>query len=307
MDGGLVLQAVIAGLAAGAVYGLVAIGFTLVYRLTSVFQLAHGHAVGGASFVMVAIVFGTAPAVAGDVPVWKYAVGAAVVLVASAAVGAAIYLVAVRPFARGAVGWIGSTAAVALAIEGVLAARFPREAYAVPDALPFGRWDPISLPGDASIAPRVIYVLAVGVIIALAFHLLVTRGRFGLALSAIATEPQGARLVGLPVDRLLTAAFAAAGTLAGFAGLIGAPDAGSIGVYSGALLGAKAIAAAIVGGLVDLKRVYAAALALGVLESCLATLLPHGSGVGWRDVAPLLAAVAVLVVRGPRAAREVLG
>jgi len=307
MSAGIVLQAVITGLAAGAVYGLVAVGFALVYRLTSIFEFAHGDLVGGASFVMIAVAFGTAPAVAGGVSLGRYAVGAVVVVVASAALGALIYYVAVRSFAGNALAWIGATAAVALAIEGVLAAEFPHEAYALPDALPFTRWHALSLMDGASISPRVFYVLGVGLVVALAFRWILNRTWFGLGLSAIANEPVGARLVGLPVERLLVLAFALSGALAGVAGLIGAPDAGSIGVQSGALLGAKAIAAAIIGGLVDLDRVYGAALALGVLESCIATLAPHGSGVPWRDVAPLMVAVLVLVARSPRAAREQLG
>jgi branched-subunit amino acid ABC-type transport system permease component len=307
VNGGLVLQAIVAGLAAGAVYGLVALGFSLVYRLTSVLQFAHGDLVGAASFVAVAVAFGSGPPVASGVAVSRYVLAALAVLVVSALASVGVYRIAVRPFAGNAIGWIGGTVAVAFAIEGALGALFPRESYSLPDPLPFADRAPIGLPGGASLPPRVLYVLAVGALVALGARMLMRRGTFGAALSAIATEPDGARLVGLPVERFLAIAFALAGVLAGVAGLIGAPDAGSIGVQTGAVFGLKAIAAAIVGGLVNPDRVYLAALGIGVVESCVATLPPNGSGVGWRDVAPLLLAVLLLAVRAPRAAREQLG
>jgi branched-subunit amino acid ABC-type transport system permease component len=306
LSGGLVLQAVVAGIAAGAVSGLVAVGFSLVYRLSSVLQLAHGHLVGGASFLMIALAFGTGPAVAGGISAARYLVAALVVLAGSALAGVVVYVVAVRPSRGSATRWIGATAAIALAIDGVLASVFPRDAYALPDALPFARWAPVQLPGDATLSPRVVYVAAVGLVVAALFRAIVARTDLGAAWSAIASEPVGAALVGLPVERLLAVAFGVAGVLAGVSGLLGAPDAGSVGVSLGALVGVKAIAAAIVGGFVDLDRVYLAALGLGVAESCVATLLPHGAGAGWRDLTPLLLAVLVLVIRPPAAARELV-
>jgi branched-chain amino acid transport system permease protein len=304
---GLVLQALIVGLAAGAVYGLVAVGFSLVYRLTSVLQFAHGDLVGLASFLLIAIAFGSGPPVATGVPLWRYLIGVLVVLVASAAIGVAVYLVAVRPFLSSAIGWIGTTVAIAFAIEGSLVVLFPRESYVLPDPLPFGRWGSIGLTGGASIPPRALYVLGVGVVVAMGARIVLRRGWFGIAVAAVADQPEAARLVGLPIERLLGTAFAVAGLLAGIAGLIGVPEGGAIGVQTGALFGLKAIAAALIGGLVDMERVYVTALGLGIFESCIATLVPHGGGVGWRDVAPLLVAVVVLAARPPRAAVESLG
>jgi branched-chain amino acid transport system permease protein len=304
VSAGIVIQAVVSGLAAGAVYGLVAAGFALTYRLTRVLQFAHGDFVGAASFAAIAVAFGSSPAVAVGAPAWRYALAVAVVLAVSGLLGLFVYRVAVRPFARNAIGWIGATAAVAFAIQGTLGALFPGEAYALPDPLPFSRWKPISLTGGASLSPRVLWVLGVGIAVALVARAITRRGWFGTALSAIASEPDGARLVGLPVERYLAIAFALAGALAGVAGLVGAPDAGAVGVQTGALFGLKAIAAAIIGGLVNVDRVYVAALGVGVVESCIATLPANGAGAGWRNVAPLLVAVLLLALRAPRAAYE---
>jgi len=307
MSVGIVLQAVIAGLAAGAVYGLVAVGFSLVYRLTSVLQFAHGHLVGAAQFVAIAVAFGTGPALASGASGGRFAVALVAVLSISALAGFAVYRLALRPFRGSAIGWIGVTVALAFAIEGTLTAVFPRESYALPDPLPFGRWRALRLPDGASIPPRALYVLGVGLIVAVIARIITRHGSFGAALSAIASEPLGARLVGLPVERYLGFAFAIAGVLAGIAGLIGSPGSNVADLHTGALFGLKAIAAAIIGGLVEPERVFVAALGIGVFESLIATLPAGGGGVAWRDVAPLLLAVAVLAVRPPRATREMVG
>jgi branched-chain amino acid transport system permease protein len=309
---GLVIQVIVAGLAAGAVYGLVAIGFTLVYRLTSVLQFAHGDIVGGSLFLALVVESGTGPITATSPTVLRYAVAVALTLAITAIASAAVYMFLLRPFTRrgSAVGWIGATVALAFVIQGALAAAFPREAYVVSDPFPFSRWRPISLPNGASLPPRTLFVLAIGLVLAAAVGVLLTRSRFGRAVSAIASEPLGAQIVGLPVDRLTASAFALAGALAAAAGLIGTPSAGAIGTQTGLLLGLKAIAAAWIGGLASPRRVFVAALAVGVFEAAVTTLhvpgFPHLMlGPAWRDIAPLLAALVVVVLRSRRDLTEI--
>ncbi len=307
MTVGLVIQVVIAGLAAGAVYGLVAIGFTLVHRLTSVLQFAHGDLVGGSLFLAIVIQSGTGPVTATSPSVVRYLLAVVVTLAAAAVASVLVYSFVLRPFSRrgSAIGWIGGTVALAFVVQGALAAAFPREAYVITDPFPFSRWRPIGLPSGASLPPRTLFVLAIGMILAAGAGILLTRSRFGRAVSAIASEPLGAQIVGLPVGRLTALAFALAGILAAAAGLIGTPSAGSVGTQTGLLLGLKAIAAALIGGLASPLRVFVAALGVGVVESAVATLHVPGFprlalGAAWRDIAPLLIAVLVVVVRSRR-------
>src|SRR5205807_1596747 len=110
---------------------------------------------------------------------------------------------------------------------------------------------------------------------------------------AIADDPVAATLVGLPVDRLVAGAFALAGVLAAVAGLVVTP-AGTLDTRVGLVLGLKGIAAALLGGLGRPRAVFAAALALGVLEAAVASLHVPGFpglalGPAWRDIAPLVA------------------
>src|SRR5947207_403302 len=128
MTAGLVLQVVVTGLAAGAAYGLVAIGFALVHRLTGVLQLAHGDLVAGAVFLALFLVAGTSPVTQSNVAWPGLLAAAAGAVIAGCAAGALLYLAIVRPFfRRGAtLGWLGALVAVGFAIEGVLAAAFSR-------------------------------------------------------------------------------------------------------------------------------------------------------------------------------------
>lgn len=311
MTGGLLLQVLISGLAAGAVYGLVAIGFTLVYRLTSVLQLAFGDLVGGSVFLTLLLAAGTGPVTATNVSVARYLIAVAVAVAIGAIAGAAIYLLVLRPFIRrgSTLGWLGATVAAALAIEGALAAAFPREAYVLPDPLPFSRWDPIVIAGGASVPPRTIWVLVAGLVLAAIAGFVLTRTRFGVAVSAVASEPLGAQVVGLPVDRLIAGAFAMAGVLAAAAGIIGTPAGGAVTTQTGLLLGLKAIAVALLAGLGSPGKVFRTALALGVFEAAVVSLHVPGVprlafGSAWRDVAPLLLAILVVAVRSAPAMKE---
>jgi branched-chain amino acid transport system permease protein len=311
MSFGLVVQVVISGLAAGAVYGLVAIGFTLVWRLTSVLQLAYGDFVGGSMFLMLLVAAGTGPVTATNISVVRYLIAVAMTVAIGAAAGALLFLGVLRPFIRrgSTLGWIGGAVATALVIEGALASAFPREAYVLPDPLPFSRWSPLSLPGGASIPLRTIWILFLGLALAGATGYLLTRTRFGAAVEAVSSEPIGAQIVGLPIDRLTALAFGVAGVLAGLAAIVGTPSGGTITVRTGLLLGLKAMAAALVGGLGSPSKVYRAALLLGVFEAAVINLHVPGFpslsfGPAWGDVAPLALALAFIAFRAGRSMRE---
>ena len=302
MSAGLLLQVFVTGLAAGAAYGLVAIGFSLVYRLTGVLQLAHGDLVGGATFLVLALVAGTEPVTRTSVGFWPL-LGVSLMAVAlSAAAGGGLYLGILRPAfrRRSTVSWVAAVVAVAFAIEGVLAAAFPREGYVFPDLFPGGR--PIHLGGGATIPVRALWLLAVALVIALAASRWLARSQPGRAMAAIADDPLAAEIIGLPVDRLVAAGFAIATGLAAVAGIVIAP-AGALTPQTGLLLGLKGIAAALVGRLGSPLRVLGAGLALGVVEEAVTTL-SIGPGPAWRDLTPLLIAVAVAAAWPPRAAAD---
>ena len=295
MSAGVALQAVVTGLATGAVYGLVALGFTLIFRLTRVVNLAHGDLVVGTVFVGVLAAVGTTPVVT------RPGIGTAVfevlvVLAAGVLLSVITYLAAVRPYATAQGGGLGplvATLAAGLLVRESLGLPFDREAYALADPLllPTGS---VGLPGGGRVEVRLFFVLALALFAAIAVERYVVRTRFGTAMRAVAEDRETASLLGVPARRIELVAFALAGLLAGLAGLLAAPGR-TLAVGSGVVLGLKGVTAALLGGLGSLRGAIAGGLVLGVVESLATTsdLL----GPAYADVLALSVLVVVLAAR----------
>jgi branched-chain amino acid transport system permease protein len=297
-----VLQVLVSGVAAGAVYGLVAIGYVLLYRLTGIVYFALGDLVGLAVFAALLVAAGTGPVTQTNVGGVRYlaavAAGALVCVVASAAA----YWLAVHPHvARGSViGWIAATVAVAYAVRTSIDLFFTRPSYVFPDPIPFrdvGRAGFVTV-GGASIQVRAFFVIAVGVALAAAATLVFRRSKLGRGLRAIESDPETAALVGVPVTRFVMIAFALAGGLAALAAVVAAPSA-PFGVESGSLLGVKALLAALVVGFASPAAGFAAGIAVGVVESAIANVHAGGFELGpsYREVLPIAIVLAVVAVR----------
>lgn len=291
MSLGVALQAIATGLAQGAVYGLVALGFTVCYRLVRVLSFAHGDVVAGAVFTAVLATVGTTPVLRAPGPGVAVA-QVLVALLAGALLGAVLYAAAVRPFAS-EVGWVAATVTAGLVVREAVALVFTREAYAVADPLRLPT-TLLSLPGGGRLQVRVLLVLLIALAVGVLAERVLVRSRLGKAMRAVADDRDAAALMGVPTDRVVLVAFAAAGLLAGVAGLLSAP-AGPVTVTSGVVLGLKGVAAALVGRLGSLRGALAGGLVLGVVES----LAVSSSWLGpeYRDVLALGVLVLVLALR----------
>ena len=299
---GFLLQVLLSGLAAGAVIGLVGLGFSLVAGTVRVLHLAHGDVVVVAVFAGVLGVLGRTPVATGLGPLPALAF-VALVLAAGGALSVAVALVAVRPHAGDpavgragdALGWVAGGVAAGLLLREGAGVVFSQDAYTVPDPLRLDRLTAsglLHLPGGAVLPARVPAVLAVAVVLALVAERLCVRGRFGMALRAVADDPDAAALCGVPARRVLLLSFLVAGLLAGAAGLLAAPGR-PVGVEDGVVLGLEGAAAALLAGLGSLRGVLPAGLAVGVLQ---AAAVGYGRP-ALVDVAPLALLVVVLAVR----------
>ena len=303
----LALQVAISGVAAGSVYGLAAVGHALVFRLTGLVHFALGDLVSLAVFTTLAVVAGRSPVTQTSVGELRFAVGLAVGVGVCVAAGAATYVLFVQPFAeRGSMlGCVAAMVAVAIGLRAGLSAWFDRPGYVFPDPLPFrsvGRAGFVQV-GEAVFQVRAFYVIAVALVLALAATLLLTRTRLGKALEAIASDADGALVVGLPVNRLVMLAFGLAGAFAAVAAIAAAPSA----IFSpttGTLIGLKGLVAAVIVGFSSPLRAFVVAIGLGVAEAAIAGLEIGGVTLGpeWRDVLPI--GVALLWITLRRSARR---
>jgi len=300
------VQVLLTGLAAGAVYGLVAVGLSLAYRLTGVVHFALGELASLGLFVTLAAASGTGPVTRSDLGAATILPAAALGLAVAVAAGGLVYVAIVRPLSvRGPLGWIGGTVAVAFAVRAALAAAFPRPSYVFPDPIGFDRFADdgvLRLGGGVTLQVQTFFVLGLALLVAGGAWWLLQRSFFGRALEAVASDRVGARLSGLPVNALVTAAFALAALLAVVAGLAQAPAA-PVSTDTGSLIGLKGLVAAALAGFGSPARALGAGLLLGVVESGVSStdLL----GAEFRDVIPLALVAIALAFR--RAGREAAG
>src|SRR6266540_626881 len=164
------LQILLSGLAAGSVYGLLAVGHTLVYRLTGIVHFALGDLVGLGVFITLFVTSGRGPVTAESASSWRFAAGLVVALLATAALGSGSYFAVIHQYVtRGStLGWVAATVAIAFAIENTLAVVFQRPAYVFPDPLPFRKAGNVGVPLDRYVGLAFGLVGALAVVIAVA-------------------------------------------------------------------------------------------------------------------------------------------
>ncbi len=248
-------QYVISGLTTGSIYGMTAIGFTLIYNATGVVNFAQGEFVTYGALIAISLVAAKLPVIA------------AVILAALAVMllGALLERFAIRP-ARNAsvITLIIITIGASMLLRGLAANRWGQDALPMPS---FSGDTPIVLgKGLVSLAPQQLWVMGVVLVTMVALWLLGEKTQVGKAMRACAMNRSAAQLTGIPVSRMVMLSFALSGMLGGLAGAVFAPIV--MGQYNmGTLLGLKGFAAAILGGIGNPVGAVVGGLALGLLEN----------------------------------------
>jgi len=305
VNAGLLLQAGVAGAAAGAVYGLIGVGYTLVYRMSGVLNFAQGDLVSaGVYTLLLAVGGGGAVALVGLPPALLLG-GVLAALVAGIAAALLVERVAVAPFVEtnSVLGWAAATVAAGLLLRALVGLVFQAESYTVPEVIPLQQllgFTTVSLPGGAVLQLRALAVLAAALTMAASFDRWLTLSRTGRAMRATTQDAEAARLCGLQPHRLRLLAWGIAGGLAVLAGLLVAP-ARPLTVQLGVILGLKGTAVAVIAGLGSARRTVVVALVVGILESLVTTLSLPGFSVGSLHVGavgpfPQLLDIGVLLV-----------
>jgi ABC-type branched-subunit amino acid transport system permease subunit len=243
------IEIVIGGLLAGAIYALVALGLTLVYRASGILNLAQG-----AFVVLGALTFYSLETTAG----WPLAIaliGAAAIV---AAVAIVVGLIAIRPALSrlSTSGVLILTAGILTFFQGAALVVWGSNPYAVPA---FSGERPLLVAG-IHLPTQGIWIVAALVVCDLALALVLARTTAGKALRACGENPTAASLMGIDVPRMTVLAFAAAAALGALAGAVVGPltslafDTGSFftnaGFISVALGGIGSFQGAIAGGIV---------------------------------------------------------
>jgi len=247
------LQFLFSGLTVGAVYALIALGFTLIYNASDVINFAQGEFVmlGGMSTVFLALAGVPLP------------LAALLTIVVTIAAGFALHRGAIEP-ARDAspVALIMITIGASIFIRGAAQVVFDKRFHSLPPL--FGN-EPINL-GGATLLPQSLVVLAGGAAIVILLWLFIDRTLLGKAIIATAANRLAARLVGINTRRIVGLAFAISAAIGAVAGILVTPL--TFTSYDvGTLLALKGFAAAMLGGIGSALGAVIGGLLLGMLEA----------------------------------------
>ena len=291
------MQQVINGVFLGSIYALFAMGYTLVFGVLDLLNLAHS-----AVFMLGAFV-GLQLVTALGLPLWLAIV---LTLAFGALMGVVIERVAFaplrnRPDAHFA-GLISSISlaivfgAVALAAFGPNTVRFPAETF------PSTRFE----IAGASISLLQVVILAISVALMVGLQALVSRTRLGTAMRAVAENPRAARILGIDVERVTIATFALSSALGAAAGVLFALAFNSIRFDMGLSIELKGLAVIVVGGMGSLTGAMLGGLVLGLAEVFAIAQISSS----WRDAIAFGLLFLILVLRpqglvGRRRVREV--
>jgi branched-chain amino acid transport system permease protein len=247
-------QLVLSGLALGCIYSLVALGFHITFVTSRTLNFAQGSAMMlGAVIMLIATVDFGLPGI----------VGIALAVVLLGLFGLALERLAVRPFVRrGSIGWVLSTLAVGIVLENVVQLVFGKSPRGIDSPLV---QQPITIMG-AGIYPLELIIPAVVLLIALAAWVLYGRTMVGRGLRATAYDRDAALAMGIDVNRMVGLSYAVSSMLAAIGGVLLGPLIG-VSSHMGFLIGLKAFAVAIVGGLQNPVGILVAGLGYGVAES----------------------------------------
>ena len=290
-------QTTLIGLTNGAVYALIALGYTLVYGILELINFAHGDVfmLGGMFAITIGThVFGLHH---GQGPVTVLIVFATLVLamLACGSINATIEFIAYRPL-RGAprLAPLITAIGVSFIIQDVgLAWKGPNYVTA-PDVFPHS--NVFSIGGvDYQWNHLIVVIITVPVLLALLW--LVQRTRQGKAMRATAQDKDAAAIMGINVNRTISFTFLTAGALAGAAGTLYSLWATTVRFDQGFQLGLIAFTAAVIGGIGNLPGAVLGAVTIGLIQSWNEGLPWHMPGSDWTQSIVFSILILILVFR----------
>ncbi len=274
------LQLLIGGLALGAIYAVVALGFVLVYKSTDVLNLAHGE------FLMLGSYFAVTFLVSEGL---NFFLGLVVVLAVMLVFGLFIhYGIMRRMVGQGFFAIVLATIGIATVIRAFLLIFYGPTERGRLTVLPQGKFE----IGGATVRYVDMIILGAVALCVLLFFAFFKYTRMGLHIRAVADDIEAAAAMGIDPDKVYAMTWAAALAMAGLGGLLFGHVTGAID-QNLAAIGLRAFPAAVVGGLTSLGGSIVGGLVVGVIEQ-----FANGHlGTKWREPVAFSVMFVVLLVR----------
>ncbi len=291
----LLLQQTINGLSLGAMYALLALGFTLIYGILELINFSHFNVFMVGSFIAMWTLqsFGLSgqSIVLTGLPLVGVLLAAfAVTMLASGSIGVLIERVSLRPL-RGVTGPAAmiTTIGVSYILFNLILVTVGADAKNFPNPLPPLRWH----VGGAVLELREVLIWAISLVLMAGLWVFVQKSRLGKAMRATAQDPEAARMMGVDVDRVIMTAFFLGSALAGAGGLIFGLYYNFTSFIIGFTAGLRAFTAAVLGGIGNVPGAMIGGILIGLIEAYGGQFI----ATEWADVIIFSILVLVLVFR----------
>ena len=280
---GFTLVLVTNGVMIGLMYGLIALGFVLIYKATDAINFAQGEFVMFAGFIVAA---------AANLAGLSFWLSAALAIAGMVALGFGLERVVLRPLiGRPVIAVVMATIGLAAVLRGGAVLAFGAGTQAV--VMPVGD-TPLAL-GPVNLARVQLVGAAVSIVFLAGFTWFFLKSRMGIAMRAVADNQQVAMAMGINVERYFAFAWALAGVVSALGGIVWGA---MLGVDNQlALVGLKVFPVVILGGLDSMLGAVIGGLIVGLVENVAAGYLDPYVGGGTKDFAPYVLMIAALMLR----------
>jgi branched-chain amino acid transport system permease protein len=282
------------GLTQGAIYALVALGYTLVYGVLRLINFAHSEVFMIGTFATVGIItaVGVTNPLTGFALLFFLLLAALGAAAASGASAVILERIAYRPLRRrGATTLAALISAIgaSLFLQQLFSLRFPDAVYTV-RVMDKTIWAHV---GDGLIRADKVLVVGGAIFMMVLLDRLVNGTRFGRAIRATAQNADTATLMGVDIDHIVMLTFLIGGAMAGVGGMLYVIFFESTTFFVGFVLGIKAFTAAVLGGIGNLRGALLGGLLLGLIEEYAGSVI----GAQWKDVVSFSVLILVLMIR----------
>jgi branched-chain amino acid transport system permease protein len=303
MDFSLFLQQLLNGLSIGSVYAIFALGYTLVYSILGIINLAHGAIFTLGAYFTYALMGGTfgfnGLLANATLPInLPFAIALIIGSSLAGLVGVAMERIAFQPLRRKGSDpllTVVSSLGVAVVIVNLIQYLVGAESYTFP-ANTFGNLPPainfgsVVKPIPIRSVQLIIFVVSVVIVAILTYF--INRTKYGKAMQAIAEDATTASLLGIDSDRFIVLTFFISSFLAGLAGTLVASSVSIAGPYFGIAFGLRGLAVIVLGGLGSIPGAVLGGLLIGVVEALVPAELS-----GYKDAVAFGILFVMLLVR----------
>jgi branched-chain amino acid transport system permease protein len=293
------LQQMVNGIVLGATYGLIALGYTMVYGIIQLINFAHGEIFMVGAFAGL-YTYARLPEAAQENILLALPLVMLTAIIVSVVTALLVERLAYRPLRHASrLAPLITAIGVSIALQEIVRLFYPLE-----DGR-FGAKSPVSYPrlingpnielGPITIARVSLFVVVVAVVLMLALQAFVRATRTGKAMRATAQDPDTARLMGIDTNKIIVITFAIGAALAGIAGVMQGMRFVQVDFRIGFIAGIKAFTAAVLGGIGNITGAVLGGFVLGIVEVLASRYMLGGSA--WKDVWAFVILIAVLVFR----------